>query len=95
MPCDRCSGSTRAVRISIRPEELVDSPSLNERKLLEERFSTVARLTVAGQSGARTGIMTKSDLIERLCQDQKLPKGKAELLVNSIFDCLEQALASR
>ncbi len=36
--------------------------------------------------------MTKSDLIERLCLDQKLPKGKAELLVNSIFDCLEQAL---
>jgi integration host factor subunit beta len=36
--------------------------------------------------------MTKSDLIERLCQDQKLPKGKAELLVNTIFDCLEQAL---
>ena len=36
--------------------------------------------------------MTKSDLIERLCQDEKLPKGKAELLVNSIFDCLEQAL---
>jgi integration host factor subunit beta len=37
--------------------------------------------------------MTKSDLIERLCQDQKLPKGKAELLVNTIFDCLEKALA--
>ncbi len=36
--------------------------------------------------------MTKSDLIERLCSDQKLPKGKAELLVNSIFDSLEQAL---
>jgi integration host factor subunit beta len=36
--------------------------------------------------------MTKSDLIERLCQDQKLAKGKAELLINSIFDCLEQAL---
>jgi integration host factor subunit beta len=36
--------------------------------------------------------MTKSDLIERLCQDQKLPKGKAEALVNTIFDCLEQAL---
>src|SRR4029450_11538577 len=36
--------------------------------------------------------MTKSDLIERLCQEQKLPKGKAELLVNTIFDCLEQAL---
>jgi integration host factor subunit beta len=36
--------------------------------------------------------MTKSDLIERLCAEQKLPKGKAELLVNTIFDCLEQAL---
>jgi integration host factor subunit beta len=36
--------------------------------------------------------MTKSDLIERLCQEQKLPKGKAELLVNTIFDCLEQSL---
>jgi integration host factor subunit beta len=36
--------------------------------------------------------MTKSDLIERLCQEQKLPKGKAELLVNTIFDCLEHAL---
>jgi integration host factor subunit beta len=36
--------------------------------------------------------MTKSDLIERLCEEQKLPKGKAELLVNTIFDCLEQAL---
>src|SRR4051794_13980327 len=36
--------------------------------------------------------MTKSDLIEHLCQVQKLPKGRAELLVNTIFDCLEQAL---
>ena len=36
--------------------------------------------------------MTKSDLIERLCLGQKLPKGKAELLVDTIFDCLEQAL---
>jgi integration host factor subunit beta len=36
--------------------------------------------------------MTKSDLIERLCQDQKLPKGKAELLVNTIFECLEESL---
>src|SRR6185369_1154532 len=36
--------------------------------------------------------MTKSDLIERLCQDQKLPKGKAELLVNTIFECLEDSL---
>jgi integration host factor subunit beta len=36
--------------------------------------------------------MTKSDLIERLCLGQKLPKGKAELLVDTIFECLEQAL---
>lgn len=36
--------------------------------------------------------MTKSDLIERLCLEQKLPKGKAELLVDTIFDCLEQSL---
>ncbi len=36
--------------------------------------------------------MTKSDLIERLCQLQKLPKGRAELLVNTIFDCMEGSL---
>src|SRR5437762_4280051 len=36
--------------------------------------------------------MTKSDLIEHLCQVEKLPKGRAELLVNTIFDCLEQSL---
>jgi integration host factor subunit beta len=36
--------------------------------------------------------MTKSDLIEHLCLVEKLPKGRAELLVNTIFDCLEQSL---
>ena len=36
--------------------------------------------------------MTKSDLIEHLCTVEKLPKGRAELLVNTIFDCLEQSL---
>ena len=36
--------------------------------------------------------MTKSDLIEHLCQLQKLPKGRAELLVNTIFDCMEASL---
>ena len=36
--------------------------------------------------------MTKSDLIEYLCQAQKLPKGRAELLVNTIFECLEESL---
>src|SRR5690349_21676593 len=36
--------------------------------------------------------MTKSDLIEKLCQQQKLPKGRAELLVNQIFQCMEDSL---
>jgi integration host factor subunit beta len=36
--------------------------------------------------------MTKSDLIEHLCHDQKLPKAKAELLVNTVFECMEEAL---
>jgi integration host factor subunit beta len=36
--------------------------------------------------------MTKSDLIEKLCQLQKLPKGRAELLVNCIFQCMEDSL---
>jgi len=53
-----------------------------------------------GESRLRTALyrarenrdMTKSDLIEHLCQVEKLPKGRAELLVNTIFDCLEQSL---
>ena len=36
--------------------------------------------------------MTKSDLIEHLSVTQKLPKGRAELLVNTLFDCMEQSL---
>ena len=36
--------------------------------------------------------MTKSDLIEKLCEVQKLPKGRAELLVNCIFQCMEDSL---
>ena len=36
--------------------------------------------------------MTKSDLIDVLCETQKLPKGRAELLVNVIFDSMEAAL---
>src|SRR4051812_26633880 len=36
--------------------------------------------------------MTKSDLIDVLCETQKLPKGRAELLVHVIFDALEAAL---
>ena len=36
--------------------------------------------------------MTKSDLIDLLCEMQKLPKGRADLLVHVIFDSLEAAL---
>jgi integration host factor subunit beta len=37
--------------------------------------------------------MTKSELAERLSQVQKLPKGRAGLLLDTIFDCLLHALA--
>jgi len=36
--------------------------------------------------------MTKSDLIDMLCETEKMPKGRAELLINAIFDCMEAAL---
>jgi integration host factor subunit beta len=36
--------------------------------------------------------MTKSDLIDQLSESQKLPKGRAELLVNVIFEAMEAAL---
>jgi len=36
--------------------------------------------------------MTKSDLIEAVANQLKLPKGKAELVVNCIFDSMEAAL---
>jgi integration host factor subunit beta len=36
--------------------------------------------------------MTKSDLIDVLCETQKMPKGRAELLVNVIFDSMETSL---
>src|SRR6185369_15220074 len=36
--------------------------------------------------------MTKSDLIDVLCETQKLPKGRAELLVQIIFEAMEGAL---
>jgi integration host factor subunit beta len=46
----------------------------------------------AGNTGLRVTTMTKSDLIDVLCETQKLPKGRAELLVHVIFDALEAAL---
>ena len=36
--------------------------------------------------------MTKSELIETVANKLKLPKGKAELIVNCIFDSMEDAL---
>ncbi|MDZ4694228.1 MAG: HU family DNA-binding protein [Deltaproteobacteria bacterium] len=36
--------------------------------------------------------MTKSDLIDSLCELQKLPKGRAEALVNCVFQAMEEAL---
>jgi integration host factor subunit beta len=36
--------------------------------------------------------MTKSDLIDVLCEAQRMPKGRAELLVNVIFDSMEASL---
>lgn len=37
--------------------------------------------------------MTKSDLIETVARSLKLPKGKAEVIVNAVFLSLEEALA--
>ena len=36
--------------------------------------------------------MTKSILVDRLCEKWKLPVGRGEQIVNAIFDALEQAL---
>src|SRR5579859_1364648 len=38
------------------------------------------------------GSMTKSDLIELVANRLHLPKGKAELIVNCIFDSMEESL---
>lgn len=38
------------------------------------------------------GSMTKSDLIETVANKLHLPKGKAELIVNCIFDSMEESL---
>ena len=36
--------------------------------------------------------MTKSDLIEKIAENLKLPKGRAETIVNTIFEAMEAAL---
>src|SRR3954471_14140363 len=38
------------------------------------------------------GSVTKSDLIELVANKLNLPKGKAELIVNCIFDSMEESL---
>jgi integration host factor subunit beta len=45
-----------------------------------------------GQAAGDGETMTKSDLIDVLCETQKMPKGRAELLVNVIFDSMEASL---
>jgi integration host factor subunit beta len=37
--------------------------------------------------------MTKSDLVEQVAELKNLPKGRAEAVVNMVFEALEQALA--
>jgi integration host factor subunit beta len=44
------------------------------------------------QSRKEEGSMTKSDLIEMVANKLHLPKGKAELIVNCIFDAMEESL---
>ena len=36
--------------------------------------------------------MTKSDLIRHVAEERKLSRGRAEALVNQIFDCIGEAL---
>ena len=36
--------------------------------------------------------MTKSDLIKHLAEEKHISKGRAEVLVNRVFDCIEEAL---
>jgi len=46
-----------------------------------------------GISAVRGNVgMTKSDLIEKVAAQLNLPKGKAELIINCIFDSMEESL---
>ena len=40
------------------------------------------------------GSMTKSDLVDSVSEKLQLPRGKAELIINDVFDCMERALRS-
>jgi integration host factor subunit beta len=52
----------------------------------------LAEVGAAPGGAGRGEHMTKSDLIEAVANQLKLPKGKAELIVNCIFDSMEDAL---
>ena len=43
-------------------------------------------------SNAINGTVTKSELIERISEKLKLPNGKAEQIVNCVFDSMVKAL---
>jgi integration host factor subunit beta len=36
--------------------------------------------------------MTRADLIERVCEKGRMHRSRAELLVDTVFDCLERSL---
>lgn len=38
------------------------------------------------------GSITKSDLVESVSNKLQIPRGKAELIINGVFDCMERAL---
>jgi integration host factor subunit beta len=43
-------------------------------------------------TGACGGDMTKSDLIRHVAEQKKLSRGRAESLINQVFDCIVEAL---
>lgn len=38
------------------------------------------------------GSITKSDLVDSVSNKLQIPRGKAELIINGVFDCMERAL---
>jgi integration host factor subunit beta len=49
-------------------------------------------MTTSSRVGVKEHTMTKSELIETVANKLKLPKGKAELIVNCVFDSMEASL---
>ncbi len=52
------------------------------------RMGTVER----DKNGGEAHVMTKSDLIDRIAEKLKLPRGKAEEVVNMVFESMENSL---